>query len=106
MRCHRVVVLIACCTAGLAGVERAHAQTSTVRWQLAPFCNVITVELSGVAAGQSTLVGSDDRCGTLAAAVPVSLTGSCQSGSDGQLHCSWRAHAPTIPFGPVKSEQF
>jgi len=93
MRCHRIVVLITSCTAFLVGIagEPAHAQTTTVRWQLAPFCNVITVELSSVAAGQSTLVGSDQSCGTLAAGVPVDLTGSCQSGTTG------RCTVPGVP---------
>src|SRR5688572_24068964 len=88
----------------LAGT--AAAQTQSLRWQLAPFCDVVQVTLTSVSATQFTLVGASDRCGELAQTVPVDLAGSCQTGADGRMHCAWDAQAPNAVYGPTRPAHF
>lgn len=69
---HRPVVvpILAAALALMAAAPAARAQTvGTFRWQLQPYCNVVTVTVTQVG-GVYTLSGTDDQCGaaTLAAA--------------------------------------
>jgi hypothetical protein len=125
VRCLGVVVLGV--FVGLAaGVVRADAQTlGTFRWQLSPYCNVVTVTISQQGS-VFALDGVDDQCGAdrLAAAdgtaffnpdgtiglgftivpapdgVPLTVEASIEPGS---LSGSWRDTAGnqgTLQFGP------
>ena len=60
----------------------ADAQSlGTFRWQLQPYCNVVTINVTGVA-GVYTLEGYDDQCG---APTRAPLTGVATPNPDGTI---------------------
>ena len=66
----------------LAAAPLAHAQSlGTFKWQLQPFCNVVTMHVVGVA-GVYTLEGYDDQCG---APTRAPLTGVATPNPDGTI---------------------
>jgi hypothetical protein len=75
----RVLVLL---TSLLASTSPAEAQRlGTFRWQLAPFCNVLTLTVDQVA-GHYVLSGTDDLCD---AAIPAGVTGTANLNRDGTI---------------------
>ncbi len=65
-----------------AGVSAASAQTiGTFRWQLQPYCNVLTVTITQVG-GVYRLEGRDDQCGAARAA---SVIGTAFQNPDGSI---------------------
>jgi hypothetical protein len=72
----------------------ASAQTlGTFSWQLQPFCNVISVSVTGIA-GVYTLEGTDDQCG---GGTRAPLTGVATPNPDGTL--GFGLHLVTSPGG-------
>jgi hypothetical protein len=66
----------------LSGRVAADAQSlGTFRWQLRPYCNVVTLNVAA-AAGIYTLDGFDDQCG---AATRAPLTGTATPNPDGTI---------------------
>jgi hypothetical protein len=66
----------------LIGSAAGHAQSlGTFRWQLQPYCNVVTLSITG-AGGVYTLDGFDDQCG---AATRAPLTGTAAPNPDGTI---------------------
>ena len=55
-----VVIVLSGVVFGFLLPASATAQTQRLRWQLAPFCDVIDVTLTSVSTTQSTLVGASD----------------------------------------------
>lgn len=69
--------------AGMAGAASADAQTlGTFRWQLRPYCNVLTVTVTAVE-GTYRLEGTDDQCG--GAADKASAIGTAFPNPDGTI---------------------
>ena len=76
----RSLLLGACLS--LWATAPAHAQNlGTFRWQLQPYCNVVTMHIVGVA-GVYTLEGYDDQCG---APTRAPLTGVATPNPDGTI---------------------
>jgi hypothetical protein len=76
----RSLLLGACLSLWATGP--AHAQDlGTFRWQLQPYCNVVTLHIVGVA-GVYTLEGYDDQCG---APTRAPLTGVATPNPDGTI---------------------
>jgi hypothetical protein len=66
----------------LAGATTASAQSlGTFRWQLAPFCNTVTLDVES-RRGQFVLTGFDDMCGALRRGA---ATGSAHFNPDGTV---------------------
>ena len=78
----------------LAAAPLAHAQPlGTFKWQLQPYCNVVTVNVTGVA-GVYTVEGYDDQCG---APNRAPLTGVGTPNPDGTI--GFGLHVVTAPGG-------
>lgn len=77
----------------LASLPARAQSLGTFSWQLQPYCNVISVSVTGVA-GVYTLEGSDDQCG---AATRAPLTGVATPNPDGTL--GFGMHLVTSPGG-------
>ncbi|MGE0360927.1 MAG: tail fiber domain-containing protein [Vicinamibacterales bacterium] len=69
--------LLTVAVAGLAGAQ----PLGSFRWQLQPYCNVVTMNVTGVA-GVYTLEGFDDQCG---APTRAPLTGVATPNPDGTI---------------------
>jgi len=77
-----VSVSFSCVLAWLVAASVADAQSlGTFRWQLQPYCNVVTINVTGVA-GVYTLEGFDDQCG---APTRAPLTGVGTPNPDGSI---------------------
>jgi hypothetical protein len=77
-----------------AGAADLSAQSlGTFKWQLQPYCNVVTVNVTGVA-GVYTLEGYDDQCGAPSRAP---LTGVATPNPDGTI--GFGLHVVTSPGG-------
>src|SRR5690348_6377635 len=73
------------CGVGLAvlGVSGASAQDiGTFRWQLQPFCNIVTVQVTQVG-GIYRLEGTDDQCGAATVAPVIGIAAINPTGSIG-----------------------
>lgn len=81
MHTREVVLAVAVWLAGLAGTALAQP-VGTFRWQLQPFCNVITVAITQNGAVYR-LEGTDDQCGGGADA--ASVTGTAFPNADGTI---------------------
>ena len=78
----------------LAPAPLAHAQSlGTFKWQLQPYCNVVTVNVTG-AGGVYTIDGYDDQCG---APTRAPLTGVATPNLDGTI--GFGLHVVTAPGG-------
>jgi Chaperone of endosialidase len=77
-----VPVLIVCAVSAFCNVPRAGAQPlGAFRWQLAPYCNVLTLSVTQ-AGGEYRLEGFDDQCG---APTRAPVTGHVVPNLDGTL---------------------
>src|SRR5690606_33770683 len=61
-------ILLAALAAGAAPAPVAAQPLGPFQWQLAPYCNVLTLAVTGTA-GAYRVEGIDDQCGTRAASV-------------------------------------
>lgn len=88
----RLIVIIAL-VAGAPTTDAAAQSLGTFRWQLQPFCNVVTVNVvqTGVV---YTLDGFDDQCG---AAQRAPLVGTATPNPDGTI--GFGLHVVTVPGG-------
>ena len=85
---------LAACVAGLLGGATAHAQPlGTFTWQLQPFCNVVTVNVTQQGAVY-TMDGYDDQCGATRRAPIVGLG---TPNPDGTIGLGW--NIVTTPGG-------
>jgi len=74
-------LLLAFLAVAVTAVPAAAQALGTFRWQLQPFCNVVTVTVTGVA-GVYAVDGFDDQCG---AATRAPLTGVATPNPDGTI---------------------
>ncbi len=90
----RVVFVSSLCASLLGAAAAAQAQPiGTFTWQLKPYCNVVTLHVTGVA-GVYTLEGFDDQCG---ASTRAPLTGVGTQNPDGSI--GFGLHVVTTPGG-------
>ena len=72
---------------GLVSAAHASAQPlGTFRWQLHPYCNVVTLAVTQVGPTQYRFEGLDDLCG---AATRAAVTGLAVANLDGTLEFGW-----------------
>lgn len=85
-----------------AGATEASAQVvGTFRWQLAPFCNVVTLRVERKSASLFELSGTDDRCG---APEQASANGSAHVNPSGTASISLTVIRPDgIPVASTAS---
>lgn len=98
MRSLSVRPFLVCVVALLGAAPLASAQSlGTFKWQLQPYCNVVTVNVTGVA-GVYTVEGFDDQCG---AATRAPLTGVGTPNPDGSI--GFGLHIVASPGGRAVS---
>lgn len=90
-RSAKVLALLAAGAAMLAGDDAAAQSVGTFRWQLQPYCNVVTVAVVQGGGGY-TLDGWDDQCG---AASRAPLVGGATLNPDGSVQLG--LHIVTSP---------
>ncbi|MEZ5285001.1 MAG: hypothetical protein R2712_09380 [Vicinamibacterales bacterium] len=100
---HRIVAigLLGACL-GLSAADAAAQQVGTFRWQLQPFCNIVTVTVTQVG-GVYRLEGADDRCG---ASPRSSVIGTASVNADGSIGLGLNVVAPggtAMPLSAVVS---
>jgi hypothetical protein len=90
----RLLAILVVLTASPVAVARTEAQSlGTLRWQLQPFCNVVTLNVNQQGAVY-TLDGYDDQCG---AAQRAPLVGLATPNPDGSI--GFGLHVVTVPGG-------
>jgi hypothetical protein len=92
-----LVGLVVMATCGLWPLQAAAQPLGTFRWQLQPFCNVVTVNVTQSGAVY-TLDGFDDQCG---AQQRAPLVGLATPNPDGTI--GFGLHVVTVPGGAAVS---
>jgi hypothetical protein len=77
----RVVIAIAATVSASMAADASAQPIGTFQWQMQPYCNVLTVTVTGVG-GVYTLEGVDDQCG---AGTVAPLTGTAVRNPDGTM---------------------